>query len=529
MPVRSWRVHNFKARHYAERSKGLFTSQEALDAREDLDKFIEYVSGHKVAHCHMKRWSEAWATGRDNVLLKKIAGPNESILAPRGSAKSTRVAYFLAWTIGHNPAIPIIYLSYKSDIACSRSRVIQRIIESPKYQEVFPWIRPNKKRWNQSEWEIDKAFAGVSNLEQDYTLYAVGIDGGIVSKRSWLIVVDDPIKNRESIENPDIREKISNNWRDAAKPTLVPGGRMLSIGTRFRPDDIHATDFNKENGWNIIEQQAIITDEDGQESSYWEERFPYRSQIVNEFGDEIEGLYEMREKDPVSFSFQYQNVVVHLSNIAINPDWIVYTSVIPKDPFKYGLGLDLSGAARERNDFTAMVLGSLERTMEERRRKVRDRLTILEAVRGRWPGNLDKIDKILELCVEWGIIFETDSEEYPYQPNENKGLTVFAEAVQYQVSFQYDWKRIIEGKYKLWNLSCKGVKVKGDKDLRLKSVTGVFQDGLIKFNEYRDMSRLVTELTNHGATDNDDLEDAFVHLVRGMVKYRPITTGEQEE
>lgn len=526
MPIRSWRVHQFKARHYAEKSEGLFVSEEAIKARDDFDAFIEYVGGHKVDHCHMTEWTRLWATGRNNNLLNKIAGPNISILAPRGSAKSTRIAYLVAWVIGHNPAIPIIYISYKADIALSRSRIIKRIIENPRYQEVFPHIRPNKKKWNDTEWEIDKQFAGVSNLEQDYTIYAVGIDGGIVSKRSWLIVVDDPIKSRESIENPEVREKISNNWRDAAKPTLVPGGRMLSIGTRFNASDIHATDFNESNGWQVVEQQAIMTDEDGTERSYWESRFPYRSKTINDFGDEVEGLYEMREKDPTSFSFQYQNVVVHTSDISINPDWIVYTPTIPKDPYRLGIGLDLSGKSQERRDFTAIVLGSLSRTKNPSGSRVRfkDRLTILEAIRGRWPGNLDKIDKILELCVEWGIIEETGDEKNPYRPNENMGLTVYAEAVQYQVSFQYDWKRIIETKYQLWNLKCKAVTVKGDKDLRLKSVTGVFQDGLIEFNQYRDMSRLVTELTQHGATDHDDLSDAFVHLVRGMIKYQPLST-----
>jgi hypothetical protein len=525
MPIRSWRVHNFKARHYAETAVGLFVSQEAIEAREDLDKFIEFVGGHKIDHCHMVTWSEKWATGRSNNLLNKIAGPNTSILAPRGSAKSTRVAYFVAWVIGHNPAIPIIYLSYKSDIAASRSRVVKRIIESPKYQEVFPHIKPNKTRWGVSEWEIDKQFAGVSSLEQDYTFYAVGIDGGIVSKRSWLIVVDDAIKNRQSIENPDVREKISNNWRDAALPTLVPGGRLISIGTRFRPDDIHVSDFNEQNGWECYEQEAIITGPDGQEHSYWEERFPYRTQIVNEHGDEIKGLSELREQDPISFSFQYQNKIVHQSNISINPEWIVYTDVLPREPHKLGLGLDLSAGARERNDFTAMVLGATEK-VQDLRKKAKDRLTILDAARGHWPGNLDKIDKILELCVEWEILFETGEEDAPYRPNEDMGLTVFAEAVQYQVSFQHDWKRIIEQKYKLWNLHCKPVKVKGDKDMRLKSITGVFQDGLILFNEYRDMSALVRELVNHGACENDDLEDAFVHLVRGMVKYQPLTAGD---
>jgi hypothetical protein len=524
MPTRAWRRHQFKARHYATSAEDIFVSDEVRQARNDFPAFMAYISGHRIAHCHMEEWVSHWVTGRSNHVLNMVAGPNISILSPRGAAKSTVISYLVAWIIGHNPAIPIIYLSYKTDIALSRSRIIKRILQTPKYQEVFPHIRPNKKKFNDGEWEIDKQFAGVSNLEQDYTLYAVGIDGGIVSKRSWLIVVDDPIKSRESIESGDIREKISNNWRDAAKPTLVPGGRMLAIGTRFRADDLHASDFTEQNGWTVVEQEAILTDNEGQEFSYWEARFPYRSQF-NDHGDEIEGLYEMREKDPISFSFQYQNKVAKSSDISIDPAWIRYTDILPKEPESIGIGLDLSGMSKERRDYTAMVMGALNKhRVDDIRKKEKESIIILEAVRGRWPGNLDKIDKLIEMCVEWGVIYQTNSESQPYIPNENLSLTVFAEAVQYQVSFQHDWKRIVDNKYQLWNLRCKPVKVRGDKDLRLKSITGVFQDGLIEFNKYRDMTRLITELTQHGATDHDDLQDAFVHLVRGMIKYQPLSS-----
>jgi len=205
MPTRSWRRHQFKARHYAQSSDDVFVGEDALKARDDFPAFMAFIGGHEIAHVHMEEWVDHWVTGRSNHVLNKVAGPNISILSPRGAAKSTVISYFVAWIIGHNPAIPIIYLSYKSDIALSRSRIIKRILQTPKYQEVFPHIRPNKKKFNDGEWEIDKQFAGVSNLEQDYTLYAVGIDGGIVSKRSWLIIVDDPIKSRESIESPDIK------------------------------------------------------------------------------------------------------------------------------------------------------------------------------------------------------------------------------------------------------------------------------------------------------------------------------------
>jgi hypothetical protein len=126
MPTRAWRRHQFKARHYATSAEDIFVSDEVKQARNDFPAFMAYISGHTIAHCHMEEWVSHWVTGRSNHVLNMVAGPNISILSPRGAAKSTVISYLVAWIIGHNPAIPIIYLSYKTDIALSRSRIIKR-------------------------------------------------------------------------------------------------------------------------------------------------------------------------------------------------------------------------------------------------------------------------------------------------------------------------------------------------------------------------------------------------------------------
>ena len=54
------------------------------------------------------------------------------------------------------------------------------------------------------------------------------------------------------------------NFSEVLEPTLIPGGRVVSIGTRFRSDDIHATEFTAENGWQVVQQSAIVLDAKGQ-------------------------------------------------------------------------------------------------------------------------------------------------------------------------------------------------------------------------------------------------------------------------
>lgn len=516
-------LYRFKARHYADRSTSKVISPEAIRARDDLDFFTEWISGLPAANIYHTEWSTLWATGNSNSLLNKIAGANYSILAPRSSAKSTRIAYAVAWAIGHNPGIPILYISYKQAIALSRSRLIKRIIEQPKYQEVFPHIRPNKNKWNDTEWEIDKGFAGVSTLDYDYTLYAVGIAGGIVSKRSWLIVVDDPIKNRTSVLNPEVREKIRNNWRTAALNTLLGEGRIWSIGTRFHKDDIHVTDLTEDKGIIQIEQPAIVTDDKGNRFSYWEEFHPLHSRIL-EYPDgtqeTIKGLLEKEEEDPTTFAFQMQNKIVSEYDVTIDENWIQWSENLPAlDDFDdYAFGLDLAARERERLDFTAMVLVG----------KIGQDLWVLDGERGRWPGNLDKIDKLLEMCVDWQLVNgmrDPITERMRFQDRDDRYTIVHAEDQNYQASLQSDWLTTVRDEHKIYNVRCVPAIAKGDKAQRLKATTGAFQKKRIFFNSYRrkTLQILQDELVNFGSTSHDDFADAFAYGISGIARRGALT------
>ena len=126
---------------------------------------------------HHKSWFPYLVTGDDSTELQGIAGGYLSILAPRGSAKSTWLALYAAFAIGLNPHIQIIYVGYSESVALKQSRMIKRIIASKKYRQVFPHIRPGKS-FSDRSWEIDKEYAGVTTLDSEYSFYAVGCAWG---------------------------------------------------------------------------------------------------------------------------------------------------------------------------------------------------------------------------------------------------------------------------------------------------------------------------------------------------------------
>jgi hypothetical protein len=496
MRPRDYSRLNARARHGAFNPIPKDAGDIALLARNDLAIFGEYVCGKKPA-VHHQEWIAELVTNRSNDSLKLIAGEDTEILAPRGSAKSTWIGFFVAWVIGHNPGIQIIYVSCAESIAISRGRLIRRIIESSKYQEVFPNISKSN-RWTDTLWEIDKGKAGVNTIDSDYTFYSVGVTGSIVSRRSNLIIGDDLIKSSQSIKNREIREQMVENWNEVICPTLIPGGRIVDIGTRFRRDDIHASEFTQDKGWRQIIQKAVLTDEaTGIEKSFWEDRF--------ELGD----LQSRRERNPVAFSFQYQNEIIGTGTESIDYEWIRRGDIPMLDKFEEKiLGIDLASSLKNRADFTAFVLVG----------RYLDSYYVIDCRFGKWIGNLDKFDTIKQLYEEWGE-FE-----------------ILVESVSYQSSFIKDFDDWINREEEtksthgltIKQLRCNGIKLKGDKLQRLSGFKGLFQRGKVIFNQYRLMSKLIDEICNLGTSVHDDGCDAFVYALSGLVSRRRLDTSDTD-
>tara|TARA_Y100000593_G_scaffold8813_2_gene16147 strand:+ start:6021 stop:7547 length:1527 start_codon:yes stop_codon:yes gene_type:complete len=467
-------------------------------ARDDFGYFCDYVADKPPAY-HHQEWNRKFVTNEDSSCLIKIAGPNIDLLAPRGSAKSTVLGLLTAWAIGiHTQAglpLQVLYLSYTVDIARSKSATIKRIIESKRYQEVFPKVRLLKNVTSNEYWSIDHKFAGIDTTgEEQFTLCAAGLKGSVTSKRSHLVMIDDAIKSAADISNPDIRKTMQENWNAVIAPTMFEGGRAICLGTRFRHDDIHSTTFNEQNNWTQIILSAIQNDpKTGEEESYWPEMWS------------LEYLKEKKRQSPIAFSFQYMNQVVRQNELSLAPELIVKAEIATEFD-TLGVGVDLSAGIREKNDYTVMVLGG----------RIEDRIHIIDYRRIRVMGNLEKLDALKELLNDWSILgMDQNGLYYPTHST----CDIWSEAVQYQASLEADFKRICLNQESLYNLLWHPVKgFRGDKLARFRGIMGMFEDRKIIFNRYRNFTNMFEELTNFGVSGHDDCVDALVWLVTGLMK-----------
>lgn len=459
-------------------------------AAEDFHTFCTLLD--KPPARHMLEWHQYLLTGESNRYLHNIAGKNLSILSPRGSAKSTVLNLFTAFVIGQHTTrqmpLQIIYVSYNIATAIPKSRIIKQIIDSTEFKKIFPRVRLKQGMQSDIGWSIDFDYAGIPRLgDEEFTLRAAGLRGSITSKRAHLVMVDDPIKSSADIKNPAIREEMASNWSSVISPIIFEGGRAICLGTRFHPLDIHKTTFIPEKGWEQIQQEALTYNDQGDPVSYWPEQWS------------ADFLLEKKQLDPVAFAYQYQQQPVMTTDLIVSPDLLVKGEVVTEFD-SLAVGMDLSASANETSDYTAFVLGG----------RRGDKYYIIDAHQCRSIGNLEKIDLLCDMLVEWGILAQQDGEYLPTYST----ITLVVEAVAYQASLAADLKQVLILDRGLGNLNIHQVKgFRGDKIARFRGTLGVLENKNLVFNKYRKFDALFDQIINVGATAHDDLLDAYTHLI----------------
>ena len=474
----------------AQESTAVVVDNIYTKAANDFQTFCTVLD--KPPAKHMLEWHQHLITGESNKYLIDIAGPNLDILSPRGSAKSTVLNLFTAWIIGRHTSaqlpLQIIYVSYNINTAIPKSRIIKQIIDSMEFKKIFPRVKLKTGMQSDVGWSIDFDYAGIPRVgDEEFTLRAAGLRGSITSKRAHLVIIDDPIKSSTDIKNPSIREEMNNNWSSVIAPIIFEGGRSICLGTRFHPLDIHKTLFVESKGWKQVTQEALTYDNLGGVRSYWPEQWS------------VSYLQQQKELDPVAFAFQYQQQPVLTSDLIVSPELLVKGEVVTEFD-SLAVGIDLSASKNETSDYTAFVLGG----------RLKGMYYIIDAHQCRSIGNLEKIDLLCDMLLEWGILVKQDNLFLPTYST----VTLVVESVAYQASLSADIKRVLINERELTNLNVHEVKgFRGDKLSRFRGTLGILEHKKVVFNKYRKFDALFEQLINVGATSHDDLLDAYTHLI----------------
>ena len=154
---------------------------------------------------------------------------NICLSCPPQHGKSLTVTETLpSWFIGRNPDLRSIVTGYNADIAERFGDKNRQLIKT--YGQKLFGLNISDSQDNKTLWNIDKHEGG---------MLAAGILGGITGNPGALIIVDDPFKNGNEANNPELREKIWQTFTDSIMTRRrALGCVVIVIHTRWHEDDL---------------------------------------------------------------------------------------------------------------------------------------------------------------------------------------------------------------------------------------------------------------------------------------------------
>lgn len=181
-------------------------------------------------------------------------------MPPRHGKSMLASEFFPAWYLGRNPDHYVVTATYAQELADDFGRKVKNQIEDPGYQGIFPGVSLSDDSKSAKRFHIEGQTGGYEHgLAQRGAFYAVGVGGPLTGRGAHLLLIDDPVKNREDAESEIIRKKTKDWYTSTAYTRLMPGGRIVVIQTRWHEDDLSGwlqTEHDHED-WTVLDLPAI--------------------------------------------------------------------------------------------------------------------------------------------------------------------------------------------------------------------------------------------------------------------------------
>lgn len=181
-------------------------------------------------------------------------------MPPRHGKSMLASEFFPAWYLGRNPDHYVVTATYAQELADDFGRKVKNQIEDPAYRLVFPGVTLADDSKSAKRFHIEGQYGGYEHgTAQRGAFYAVGVGGPLTGRGAHLLLIDDPVKNREDADSEIIRKKTKDWYTSTAYTRLMPGGRVVVIQTRWHEADLSGwlLQEHKHEGWVCLDLPAI--------------------------------------------------------------------------------------------------------------------------------------------------------------------------------------------------------------------------------------------------------------------------------
>lgn len=313
-------------------------------------------------------------------IVKALKSPEQEFLAfqlpPRHSKSQTISRLLPAWLFGDNPTRRVIASSYGQDLANKMSQDVQKIMMCEAYGRIFPETRVpvTARRGSTAKRNVSK----FDLIDHRGGYMGRGVGGGITGHGGDIIIIDDPVKDREQAESETYRNKVWDWYTSVLRTRLMPGGCIFLLMTRWHEDDLlgRILKQSKENPdadqWKVISFPAIAEDDNPHKHSLdkrkegealWPDQYPVNvlKRIKATVGTyDWNALFQQRPSPPGG----------HI----IKREWFQITDKPPAD-LRWVRFYDPAVSEKEQADYTASVSGAVD---------AYGNLYLRSMIRGRW-------------------------------------------------------------------------------------------------------------------------------------------------
>lgn len=174
------------------------------------------------------------------------------LMMPPQEGKSQRGSRWLPlWALNRNPDTRVAIASYEQSLARRQGRAVRDDVT--RHPELGMIVRRDLS--GQTEWQLAGHDGGV---------YSVGVGGALTGRAVDLLIIDDPIKDRQQADSPLYRQRVWDWWESVASTRLSPGASVVLIMTRWHDDDLAGRLLASEDKdlWRVLRIPAQAIDPD---------------------------------------------------------------------------------------------------------------------------------------------------------------------------------------------------------------------------------------------------------------------------
>ena len=295
------------------------------------------------------------------------------VTMPPRHGKSLHVSWFFpAWFLGRNPEKRVMICSHGAELAEGFSGKVRNLVEVTEYKKLFgdmatkdaipAPVRVDEQTRSKQAWDIGGHYGGV---------FAAGVGVPITGRGADVLIIDDPIKNREEADSDKVRESIKDWFTSTAYTRLQPGGAVIIMMTRWHEDDLIGwvlSEKNEEKNWKLLNLPAIAEDGDAFRQpgeALWPDWWS---------AERLEKEYKTL-LPPRDWNAMFQQRPSSEEGDVFLKDWFVYDSLPEKDEITYALQVwDCALTEKDEGDYSAGVTMFVTRSG----------VFVADIVRGHW-------------------------------------------------------------------------------------------------------------------------------------------------